>query len=150
MTYQKFLNRVIEDGIQAAKDVYTDPKDIDRLKGSIAGFEACRGKSPTELSELRVKANSQALVLHSGQISEYWFNLSFDWEVSWVCNCVSATLANEGLPTIVPPTYHGLMKAAEILETEKIKNTRDVDLPLLVSDIYTEEGRNALSRRLGK
>jgi hypothetical protein len=41
MTYNDFLNQIIEDGIIAAKEDYAGPQDKNRLEGSIAGFEAC-------------------------------------------------------------------------------------------------------------
>lgn len=50
MNYNDFLNRIIDDGITAAKRDYENSPD--KLKGAVAGFEACRGKSPPELFEL--------------------------------------------------------------------------------------------------
>lgn len=59
MDYYEFLNRVIDEGIDAAKADYTDPTDKQRLDGSIAGFEACRKKLPEELVELWTDVSKQ-------------------------------------------------------------------------------------------
>ena len=37
-TFATFLERVVDDGIQAAKDDYTRPEQRPKLEGSIAGF----------------------------------------------------------------------------------------------------------------
>jgi hypothetical protein len=52
MNYHEFLERVVDEGIAAAKAYYTRPEQKQKLDGSIAGFEACRGKTPPELKEL--------------------------------------------------------------------------------------------------
>ena len=50
MNYNDFLSRVIDDGIAAATADYAD--DEPRRIGAVAGFNACRQKSPEELLEL--------------------------------------------------------------------------------------------------
>ncbi len=138
MTYEEFLNRVIDDGIEAAKRDYAvgnygrsrktrqpDPTQKGLLNGSVAGFEACRKKTPAELGELlaeRHRITAEAMRHHhAGEllIEEYWYARGFELEVEWTCNCVSAVLMNEGLPTIVPPTYRGYMQAAKIVGVKK-------------------------------
>ena len=52
MNYSEFLDRIIDEGKAAAIADYTKPRDADRLKGALEGFEACRGKLPHELKEV--------------------------------------------------------------------------------------------------
>jgi hypothetical protein len=121
MRFEEFLERVIDDGIEAAKADYTEPAQASKLDGSIAGFEACRGKDMLGLGLLLKEAHEKTREafrdVHEGRIDSdvYWFNQCYELEVEWVCNCASACLANQGLPVIVPPTCRGVMKAAEIL-----------------------------------
>ena len=120
--YHAFLNRVIDDGIAAARDSYaTDPH---KQRGAVEGFEACRGKRPDELAELLTEANRRSnaareLVHNSNEhdvaAQSYWHVRCYAAEVEWVCNVVSCALQNEGRPTIVIPTARAFRKAAEIL-----------------------------------
>lgn len=70
MTYLETLERIINDGIEAAKEDYgrkDSPENKARLKGSIEGFEACRGKTPEQLARLladeRCKTNQASSIL---------------------------------------------------------------------------------------
>jgi hypothetical protein len=47
MTFDEVLNNVINDGIEGAKRDYANGSQ--KLKGSVEGFEACRGKNIKEL-----------------------------------------------------------------------------------------------------
>src|SRR6266850_6254100 len=60
MTLNDTLNHIIDDGIEAARLDYPKPGDILKREGSIAGFEACRGKSPAEIAALLAEANERA------------------------------------------------------------------------------------------
>ena len=129
MTYDEFLKRVVDEGIEAARSDYTKPEDKPRLEGSIEGFEACRNKNPMELtvvlSDVR-KATQQAYRdSGEGKISgdEYWKIRCREAEAEWVCNCVSALLANAGMPPIdsLMPTARGVMKAASIVGVSEKK-----------------------------
>jgi hypothetical protein len=125
MNYIEFLNRVINEGIDAAKSDYTDPKDKLRLDGSIAGFEACRDKQPGELIEVYNKAGSDCHTAFLEQKEDYWYYRCFQAEVEWVCNVVSAMMLNEGDSPLLSwlPTANGAMKAASILGLEVSQNT---------------------------
>lgn len=118
MNYTEFLTRIINDGIEAAKNDYVGKED--KLKGSIAGFEACRGKNPDELKELLSKAAKDTFHAHMKHIPNYWEIRCFEAEVEWVCNCVSAMLMNEKLPTIIPPTARAVIKVAEVIGVSPI------------------------------
>lgn len=113
-SYDYFLGRVIDDGIAAARKSYKDASN--KLEGSIAGFEACRGKNPLQLKILFDTTRGQAHV-HEGNIEDYWRARCYELEIEWVCNVLSAALHNEGRPPIAAhlPTARAMMKAAEIL-----------------------------------
>jgi hypothetical protein len=121
MEFDKFLTAIIEKGIKACKRDYkrADQKSI--LKGSIAGFEACRGKNTIELSQLldEARRKSQDHFLNTERtkkdVDKHWELRGFALEVEWVCNVASCALYNQGLPTIIPPTVRGMMTASEIL-----------------------------------
>lgn len=117
MSYQDFLTRVIDEGIEAAKTDYAGQKENDRLDGSIAGFEACRNKQPNELFEVFKEASEYMNKAFREQATNYWYFRCYQAEVEWVCNVVSALLYNEGQPAILSylPTVNGMMKAASIV-----------------------------------
>lgn len=112
--YNDFLNRIIDDGIDAVQIDYKDSPD--KLRGAIAGFEACRDKNPGELAQLLTDARkAQHEAYRDLDVNDYWRVVCYAAEIEWTCNCVSAALANEDQPVIVMPTARGMMKAAEIL-----------------------------------
>lgn len=118
MEYLKYLEQIINDGIEAAKRDYAAPRQAAKLKGSIAGFEACRGLQPLEIAALlkrRQEMTRQAFCDRQRGSESYWEIRCFEAEVEWVANCVSAVLMNQGLPVIVNPTARGVIKAAEIV-----------------------------------
>jgi hypothetical protein len=123
MDYDEFLTKVIDKGIAAAKADYSKPHDAPRLKGSIEGFEACRGKDPMELQKLlhewRTKTHTAYHDVHEKKITddEYWRINSFEAEVGWVCNVISALLMNVGVGPLDPlmPTARAVMCVAEIV-----------------------------------
>ena len=57
MEYGEFLSRIVDDGIVAARRDYADRPD--RLMGAVAGFEACRGRTPGELVDLLRRARGR-------------------------------------------------------------------------------------------
>lgn len=118
MEYDEYLNKIIDDGIAAAKRDYSEPRQASKLKGSIAGFEACRGLQPTGIAALlreRHDVTRQAFRDRTRGSDAYWEIRCFEAEVEWVANCVSAVLMNAGQPVIINPTARGVMKAAEVV-----------------------------------
>jgi len=113
MDYMTFLSRVVDDGIEAARRDYEGKAD--KLKGSVEGFEACRGKSPAELAGLLQSSRKKSAEAQMERAENYWEIRCFELEVEWTCNVVSSALQNQGLPAIVTPTARGYMKAASIL-----------------------------------
>lgn len=122
MDYQKFLSEVIKGGIKGAKRDYRRVGQKVILKGSIAGFEACRNKNPIELAKLLEESGKKSQGLFrtkfnptTKELNKYWEARGFTLEVEWVCNVVSAMLMNEKKPTIIPPTARGMIRASEIV-----------------------------------
>jgi hypothetical protein len=118
LSWEEFLNRVINEGMAAAKVDYSKPDRDLQLKGSIAGFRACFRLNIPELTALLMKARKETRNARLRSDDRYWYYRCYEAEVEWVCNVVSAALMNVGLPTIIPPTARGVEKAAEILGVE--------------------------------
>ena len=117
MNYDDFLIRIIDDGIEAAKADYTKPEESHKLEGSLAGFELCRGQSPTELLSLFYDARSEVsrLLREQADLKTYWYAVCREAEIEWVCNCVGAMLVNQGIEPVAPVMARGAMKAAEVV-----------------------------------
>lgn len=112
MNYFEFLDKIISDGIEAAAKDY---KGLKRA-GALAGFNACKGKSPKELKDLLDASNTATEDARKRKVGEqYWWFRCYAAEVEWVCNCVSAILWNQGLEVIIPPTTRGVLKAAQVV-----------------------------------
>lgn len=116
MTFDDFLTEVIRRGIDAVKVDYAH-KEQHRL-GAIAGFEACRGKTPAELALLLQDVNDRVKLAFRRQEPNYWYYRCQALEVQWCCNVASAVLLNEGRPTIIPPTVRAMQLAADIVGVE--------------------------------
>lgn len=119
MTHQAFLEEVICGGIEAVKASYADGSQ--KQEGSLAGFEACRGKDRDSLAALLYQAQEKANREFADDSPDYWKARCFCAEVEWVCNCYSAILALERMPTIVHVTVRGANRAFEILRAENIE-----------------------------
>lgn len=122
MKYTDFIERVINDGIEAAKADYSgdDAMSVARREGSIEGFEKCRGLDLSELAKLHVDASVACMEMHmQGDVDElvFWRARSVEAEIEWVMNCVSAAIVNSGGVALAGhlPTVRGWKKAAEIL-----------------------------------
>lgn len=96
MNYADFLNRVIETGIDGAKQSYADDASRDvawrevtafKLEGAIAGFERCREKLPHELLDLLIDAGKNMHRARLEKLPDYWKHACFHAEIEWVCNC---------------------------------------------------------------
>jgi len=122
MTYKDLLDRIISDGIAEVREAYADPDDHHKRDGAIEGFEACRGKTPSELVELWREAERYAYQPmrddHAGQdIKDYWKQRYKALQLEWACNVVSVGLVNSGQPPLLGhlPTARGAMKYAAIV-----------------------------------
>ena len=117
MTY--FLREVIDRGISAAVDDYCRPEQKQKREGSIAGFQACRDKTPDELRDLLGACKIATRdAIDRGDKATYWWYRCYELEVDWVCNCVSVALMRSGQPVIVQPTCRAVMQAAKIVGGE--------------------------------
>jgi hypothetical protein len=116
ITYGDFIQRIVDDGIAAVRKDYANREPY-WIEGSVAGFEACRGRTASELAALLIRAKRVGQLAYRVRtdVARYWRVRSFESEVEWVCNVVSAGFRAQGRPEIVTPTARGTMKAAEIL-----------------------------------
>ena len=103
-TYEQLLERVISDGIIAAREDYADGSS--KQKGAVAGFEACRDKTPTEIVELWQAAGRTLL-----DQEDYWYHCCYQAELEWCLNVLSAGLSQPLLGHL--PTARGVRKYAE-------------------------------------
>ena len=119
MNYDGFLNQVIEEGIVAAKADYCKPEDVDKLKGSLLGFEECRGKDLTGLAMLLDEARKKTVEKHMERAPDYWYWRCREGEIDWVVNVVSALMLATKRTPIMNPTARGYMKMAEIVRKDE-------------------------------
>lgn len=115
VTYWGLLNATIDGGIAGARRDYTRPND-ERLRGSLAGFEACREKQVAEMITLYSDTGRKAMGCHGDTKSDYWYWRCFQLEVEWVLNVLSAAMRVPLLGHL--PTARGVMRAAEIIGVE--------------------------------
>lgn len=127
MNYNDYLNGVIDGGIEGAKRSYSNPNNSNHpmmLEGAIAGFEACRGKSPEELGVLLGEAGKNTTRAMLEDLPDYWRHRCFHAEIEWVCNCVSATQSAvsstqlvrrlvENHPQLSPRERHNINRALD-------------------------------------
>jgi hypothetical protein len=112
MDYEAFLERVVDDGIAAARADYAD--DDPKREGSVAGFEACRGESPGGLAALLKGARRATARAFQVQAPDYWHGRCYEAEVEWVCKCVCAAFRCPELTGAVAVTTRAAMKAAHV------------------------------------
>jgi hypothetical protein len=127
MTFNEFVTAVIDGGLASIQEDPNITRRPARLEGARQGFELCRGKLPTELAGLlnesaRLERDALEKTMSEDGVEEgterdaaFMHAQYRHLQIEWVCNCVSAALWNQGLPTIIAPTARGLMRAAEIL-----------------------------------
>lgn len=125
-TYVQLLDRVISDGIAEVQEAYKDADDPDGTRhhqqkrvGAIAGFEACRGKQPTEIVALYNSMHRDSYVtasvgVHSADNTRrHYYQRYYELQLEWVLNVLSVGLSRPLLAHL--PTYRGAMKYAEIV-----------------------------------
>lgn len=118
--YENFISRVVDNGVSTAhKDYENNPE---KREGAVAGFEACRGKTPGEIKILLDMSNvaiQQAYKeMNKKNLPEgrYWRLWAYYTEIQWVANVVSAEQQAKGQEPMVPPTATGIMAAAKLRE----------------------------------
>lgn len=119
MNYYEFLEHCINDGIAGAKADYNKESQKDKLDGSIAGFEACRNKTPEQLAGILVVAQVDANHAMLKREENYWYHRCFEIEVAWVCNVVGAMLWAQNKQHDFVVTARGTLRADEILKRAK-------------------------------
>jgi len=120
MTYAQLLERLITDGIAEVRKAYADPEDHHKRDGAIEGFEACRGKIPSELVELWQAAERECQLMRGTErvntpeaLKGYWKQRYKALQVEWVLNVLSVGLKQPLLAHL--PTARGVMKYAEVV-----------------------------------
>lgn len=120
MTYQQLVDRIIDDGIAEVREAYADPEEHHKRDGAIEGFEACRGKAPSEIVELWRAAEDQAHAMISSAIETrdrdakaYWRQRSKVLQLEFVLNVISVGLGRSLLAHL--PTTRGAVKYAAIV-----------------------------------
>lgn len=118
MTFHQLLDRVIADGIAEVREAYAYPEDHHKRDGAIEGFEACRGKAPSEIVELWRAAEDQAHQIMRADRSasrddkDYWRQRYKVLQLEFVLNVISVGLGRPLLAHL--PTARGAMKYAAI------------------------------------
>lgn len=115
MNYLVFLDKVIDDGVAAARKDYAH--DEDKREGAVAGFEACRSRMPEEILVILRGAAEATRRAMLDDDPHYWRVRCFEAEIEWVANVVSAALVSQGCAPLAAhlPTARGMMKAAQVL-----------------------------------
>jgi hypothetical protein len=123
-TYDQLLDRIITDGIAEVRVAYADPKDHHKRDGAIEGFEACRGKTPAEITVLWTAAEKECAKIRAessdgddSHLRRYWRARYKALQIEFVCNVVSVGLVNSGQPPLLShlPTYRGAVKYTKIV-----------------------------------
>ena len=114
-TYKQLLDRVISDGIVAARIDYADKPY--HLSGAVDGFEACRNKTVLEIIEIHKIAERQAREAHARSTDDYWAKRCYVLEVEWILNVLSVGFTKLGFPPLLPhlPTARAVLKYADIV-----------------------------------
>lgn len=120
MDWDKFINQIVDLGIEAAKRDYKRPDQKPLLDGSLAGFEECRNKSVVDLAKLLPGAAAYRDNAQKGSTTGYLRAKGYYNEIEWVCNVASAALYNQGLPVIIQPTVRAMQTAAKILGVKEV------------------------------
>lgn len=111
---QAFIELVIDDGIRSAPlSIYDDGGD--GRVGSIAGFVACRGKTPFQLHTM-LRAAELSVQSIPWKDERRRFHNQYLLKVRWVCNCVSVVLIREGrTPIVDQPAYGWSLKVDRLI-----------------------------------
>ncbi len=113
MEYLTILDKIIDRGIEGAKKDYAGKTD--KCDGAVAGFEACRNKTPHEILALLSIAQKESTAARNEHRQNYWYFRCYEAEVEWVLNCVSVLLYNQGQKPLIPPTARAYMNVASIV-----------------------------------
>jgi hypothetical protein len=119
MTYHQLVDRIVNDGIAEVREAYADPENHHKRDGAIEGFEACRGKAPSEIVELWRTAEDQAHQIAredrsaSRDAKDYWRQRYKTLQIEFALNVISAALGQSLLSHL--PTARGALKYAAIV-----------------------------------
>ena len=121
MEYNSFLEKVINEGIKAAKADYRNNKE--KLEGAIDGFNACRKLDPKGLKDLLKSVSEYVSESRKKRADNYWYFRCYEAEMEWVINVVGSAMMLKGLPALIPnlATIRGISNAKKILKEEELE-----------------------------
>jgi hypothetical protein len=112
--FKGLLNAICDDGETEVRIAYPDQSD--KLEGALQGFaEARMTLDPNDLKSLYETAMRDVTDARERKDKRYWYWRYRSLQLEWCLNVIAAAQYNQGLPTIITPTYRGLRKAADIL-----------------------------------
>lgn len=123
MTLAEFLEKVIDEGIKAAKRDYSGDDKKAKLAGAVAGFESCRGKSVEAILLLEKQAHEasrEMFDLARNDPDGYWAQRCREMEITWVVNCLGAAMIRMGKEHLGKTTLRGMQATAEILGDQEV------------------------------
>lgn len=120
MPYDDFLNRIIDDGQTEVRERFKDPEQKLRLDGCIDGFEACRGKSMPEITEMLTQARRDKQGAYQRQDPRYWYYLERAGQIEFTLATLSAADGLRGQPVTTVVNLSHLRKAMSILAPEAL------------------------------
>lgn len=115
MDRNELLNAIIDDGIYDIVTNYTRPAQRMKREGGIAGFEACRGLDDAALLSLQREARRRRSAAYAADASDYWWHRTYEAQVDWTINVLSAAMHANGIKPIGGYSARGMIKAADIL-----------------------------------
>jgi hypothetical protein len=123
--YREFLARLIAEETDRAEDAILaahargDAVIVPQWGGVTAGCEAClECASAPEIGQLLVFARAnhvEVLAAPLPDLDACVFAEYFKREITWICECVSALLLNEGMDAMIRPGSRAVLKCAELL-----------------------------------
>lgn len=112
MNFKGLINAICDDGDTSVRLTCSG----DKLEGALQGFlESRMTLDPDDLQALVESSTRDVEQARHRRDPKYWYWRYRALQIEWCANVVSAALYSNGLPVIVPPTYRGFLKAADIL-----------------------------------
>jgi hypothetical protein len=109
MELNEFITQVVDRGLKAA---VKSPGS--RAKGTISGFEACRGRN---VDELRLLYDQAVVVRNLANETghTYWALQGYMMAMYHVCACVSVMMSHAGQKVIVVPDHDAIRTTTAVL-----------------------------------
>lgn len=89
MSYNDFLNAIIDDGQSEVRLRFNKPEQKLRLDGCLDGFEACRGLTPEEIVAARDAATKRRQQALRRNDPRYWYFREREGQIEFVLGTVA-------------------------------------------------------------